>query len=86
VDALSNDAICSGVSVRSSALRGPTSGFSPGGQASSSSRIENYLEFPMGSGQELAERAQMQVQKFGAIKEGEKIKVSTETRELAGRA
>jgi hypothetical protein len=40
----------------------------------------------MGSGQELAERAQMQVQKFGAIKEGEKIKVSTETRELAGRA
>jgi thioredoxin reductase (NADPH) len=40
---------------------------SPGGQAGSSSRIENYLGFPMGiSGQELAARAYNQAQKFGA--------------------
>lgn len=40
---------------------------SPGGQAGSSSRIENYLGFPTGiSGQELAERAYSQAQKFGA--------------------
>ena len=40
---------------------------SPGGQASSSSKIENYLGFPMGlSGQELAARATAQAQKFGA--------------------
>jgi thioredoxin reductase (NADPH) len=40
---------------------------SPGGQAGSSSRIENYLGFPMGiSGQELAGRAYIQAQKFGA--------------------
>ena len=40
---------------------------SPGGQAGSSSRIENYLGFPMGiSGQELAGRALAQAQKFGA--------------------
>jgi len=40
---------------------------SPGGQAGSSSKIENYLGFPMGiSGQELAGRASAQVQKFGA--------------------
>jgi thioredoxin reductase (NADPH) len=39
---------------------------SPGGQAGSSSKIENYLGFPTGiSGQELAERAYAQVQKFG---------------------
>jgi thioredoxin reductase (NADPH) len=39
----------------------------PGGQAGSSSRIENYLGFPMGiSGQELADRAFVQAQKFGA--------------------
>jgi thioredoxin reductase (NADPH) len=39
----------------------------PGGQAGASSRIENYLGFPMGiSGQELAERALTQAQKFGA--------------------
>jgi thioredoxin reductase (NADPH) len=39
----------------------------PGGQAGTSSRIENYLGFPTGvSGQTLAERAQVQVQKFGA--------------------
>jgi thioredoxin reductase (NADPH) len=40
---------------------------SPGGQAGSSSRIENYLGFPTGiSGQELAVRASIQAQKFGA--------------------
>ena len=39
----------------------------PGGQAGASSRIENYLGFPMGvSGQELAGRALTQAQKFGA--------------------
>jgi thioredoxin reductase (NADPH) len=40
---------------------------SPGGQAGSSSRIENYLGFPTGiSGQELAARAYSQAEKFGA--------------------
>ena len=40
---------------------------SPGGQAGSSSKIENYLGFPTGiSGQELAGRAYSQAQKFGA--------------------
>jgi thioredoxin reductase (NADPH) len=40
---------------------------SPGGQAGSSSKIENYLGFPMGiSGNELAGRASAQAQKFGA--------------------
>ena len=39
----------------------------PGGQAGTSSRIENYLGFPMGvSGQELAARAFTQAEKFGA--------------------
>lgn len=39
----------------------------PGGQAGSSSKIENYLGFPTGvSGQELAARAITQAQKFGA--------------------
>jgi len=39
----------------------------PGGQAGSSSKIENYLGFPTGiSGQELAARASTQAQKFGA--------------------
>ena len=42
-------------------------GSAPGGQAGSSSRIENYLGFPMGvSGQELANRAFVQAEKFGA--------------------
>jgi thioredoxin reductase (NADPH) len=41
--------------------------YSPGGQAGSSSRIENYLGFPSGiSGNELAARAYTQAQKFGA--------------------
>jgi len=39
----------------------------PGGQAGSSSRIENYLGFPTGvSGQELASKALVQAEKFGA--------------------
>ncbi|GJM15217.1 MAG: thioredoxin reductase [Thermodesulfobacteriota bacterium] len=38
----------------------------PGGQAGTSSKIENYLGFPTGiSGQALAGRAQIQAQKFG---------------------
>ena len=40
---------------------------SPGGQAGSSSRIENYLGFPSGiSGRDLTGRAYIQAQKFGA--------------------
>jgi thioredoxin reductase (NADPH) len=40
---------------------------SPGGQAGSSSKIENYLGFPTGvSGQDLAGRAYTQARKFGA--------------------
>ena len=39
----------------------------PGGQAGTSSRIENYLGFPMGiSGSELTQRAVIQAEKFGA--------------------
>ena len=39
----------------------------PGGQAGSSSRIENYLGFPSGiSGSDLAQRAFMQASRFGA--------------------
>jgi len=39
----------------------------PGGQASTSSKIENYLGFPTGiSGEGLAGRAQIQAMKFGA--------------------
>ncbi|MGA7240960.1 MAG: FAD-dependent oxidoreductase [Bryobacteraceae bacterium] len=42
-------------------------GNSPGGQAGTSSRIENYLGFPMGiSGQDLTGRAFIQAEKFGA--------------------
>jgi thioredoxin reductase (NADPH) len=40
----------------------------PGGQAATSSRIENYLGFPLGiSGGELAQRALVQAEKFGAV-------------------
>ncbi|MGA8723574.1 MAG: FAD-dependent oxidoreductase [Acidimicrobiales bacterium] len=40
---------------------------SVGGQAGSSSRIENYLGFPLGiSGSDLAQRAVVQAEKFGA--------------------
>jgi thioredoxin reductase (NADPH) len=42
-------------------------GNAPGGQAGASSRIENYLGFPMGiTGQDLAGRAFVQAEKFGA--------------------
>ncbi len=42
-------------------------GTATGGQAGTSSRIENYLGFPAGiSGAELAERALIQARKFGA--------------------
>jgi thioredoxin reductase (NADPH) len=42
-------------------------GMGPGGQAGSSSKIENYLGFPTGiSGQALAARAATQAEKFGA--------------------
>jgi thioredoxin reductase (NADPH) len=42
-------------------------GLAPGGQAATSSKIENYLGFPTGiSGQALAGRAQIQAQRFGA--------------------
>jgi len=41
--------------------------WAPGGQAGTSTRIENYLGFPSGiTGQELATRAFTQTQKFGA--------------------
>jgi len=47
----------------------------PGGQAGASSKIENYLGFPMGiSGQELTGRAVVQAEKFGAqMIVGEKV-------------
>ena len=52
----------------------------PGGQAGSSSQIENYLGFPTGiSGQELATRAYTQAQKFGAH-----LLIATSARQLAG--
>jgi thioredoxin reductase (NADPH) len=39
----------------------------PGGQAGASSKIENYVGFPMGiSGQDLSSRAVVQAEKFGA--------------------
>jgi thioredoxin reductase (NADPH) len=54
---------------------------SPGGQAGSSSRIENYLGFPTGiAGQELASRAYLQAQKFGA-----EILISKATRLICDR-
>ncbi|HEX8811906.1 MAG TPA: FAD-dependent oxidoreductase, partial [Terracidiphilus sp.] len=47
----------------------------PGGQAGASSKIENYVGFPMGiSGQELSSRAVVQAEKFGAqMMVGEKV-------------
>jgi thioredoxin reductase (NADPH) len=53
-------------------------GVAAGGQAATSARIENYLGFPAGiSGAELAERAVIQAEKFGA-----KLTVSTEAAAL----
>jgi thioredoxin reductase (NADPH) len=47
----------------------------PGGQAGASSKIENYIGFPMGiSGQDLTGRAVLQAEKFGAqMMVGEKV-------------
>ena len=59
---------------------------SPGGQAGASSKIENYLGFPMGvSGQELAARAYTQAQKFGAqlLVAQEASRLACENRPLA---
>lgn len=51
----------------------------PGGQAGASSKIENYLGFPMGiSGHELAGNAYTQAQKFGA-----QLLIAREARGLA---
>ena len=51
----------------------------PGGQAGSSSKIENYLGFPTGiSGQELASRALTQAEKFGA-----ELMIAKEAKRLA---
>jgi len=64
-----------GPSGMASAVYGASEGLStvvieaiaPGGQAGTSSKIENYLGFPTGvSGQSLAHRALAQAQKFGA--------------------
>ena len=53
--------------------------FAPGGQAGSSMRIENYLGFPTGlTGSELAGRAALQANKFGA-----RIAVPTPVKGLA---
>jgi thioredoxin reductase (NADPH) len=52
----------------------------PGGQAGTSSKIENYLGFPTGiSGQNLAARAYDQAQKFGA-----QVMIARRARRLAG--
>jgi thioredoxin reductase (NADPH) len=52
-----------------------------GGQAATSSRIENYLGFPTGiSGSELAERAVIQAEKFGT-----RITIPAEATGLGGR-
>lgn len=54
----------------------------PGGQAGTSSRIENYLGFPNGiSGEDLSRRAFRQATKFGA-----EIVIAREVRELIPRA
>lgn len=54
-------------------------GNAPGGQAGTSSRIENYLGFPVGlSGQELAGRAEIQAQRLGARLEVSRPAVSVE--------
>jgi thioredoxin reductase (NADPH) len=56
-------------------------GVATGGQAGTSSRIENYLGFPAGiSGAELAERAEIQAGKFGA-----RIEVPAEATAIAAR-
>lgn len=55
-------------------------GVAPGGQAGTSPRIDNYLGFPSGiSGAELAERAVIQAERFGA-----RISVSAQATALEG--
>jgi thioredoxin reductase (NADPH) len=50
----------------------------PGGQAGTSSKIENYLGFPTGvTGQDLASRAEVQAQRFGA-----RLEISREALQL----
>ncbi|HZV78674.1 MAG TPA: FAD-dependent oxidoreductase [Candidatus Binatus sp.] len=61
----------------------------PGGQAGQSSRIENYLGFPVGvSGEELARRAFQQAKRFGAeiivTREVKQIDLATQEIELDG--
>lgn len=71
----------------------------PGGQAGGSTRIENYLGFPMGvSGAELTDRALLQAQRFGAevlvpreavdlrIEPGRKVVRLANGEEVSGRA
>ncbi|MEM0987060.1 MAG: FAD-dependent oxidoreductase [Pseudomonadota bacterium] len=56
----------------------------PGGQAGTSSKIENYLGFPTGvSGRELAERASIQAQKFG-VRIASPVKAATLDRDDSG--
>ena len=56
----------------------------PGGQAGSSSRIENYLGFPNGiSGKDLAGRAFVQAEKFGAQYRGGPIRAQAQVRASA---
>jgi thioredoxin reductase (NADPH) len=58
-------------------------GVAPGGQAGTSSKIENYLGFPTGiSGQALAGRAQVQAQRFGARLAISRMAVSVDCSEL----
>jgi thioredoxin reductase (NADPH) len=74
-------------------------GSHPGGQAGGSTRIENYLGFPMGlSGAELTDRALLQAQRFGAkisvpreavdlrIEPGRKVVRLANGEEVSGRA
>ena len=61
----------------------------PGGQAGTSSKIENYLGFPTGiSGQALAGRAFAQAQKFGAevADRAQRVDASTATADAATRS
>lgn len=52
--------------------------FAPGGQAGSSSKIENYLGFPTGiSGAELGAKATLQAEKFGV-----EMSISSEAKQL----
>src|SRR5439155_13492921 len=61
--------------------------YAVGGQAGSSSKIENYLGFPAGiSGAELAERAREQADRFGAeiLLAREGVRAECTTGQMAG--